>query len=102
MNDYIERNDTYKALFIGEHYLYSWFEIEEKLDTIPSADVVPVKHGKWLWDKDGIDWNIGSWVCSACHNKPETLWEDRKDIDPYKKSGSHYCPNCGAKMRGAE
>ena len=64
----------------------------------PVADVTPIIHGKWLWDEDGMDWNIGSWVCSACHSRPETLWEGTKNINPYRKSGSHYCPNCGAKM----
>ena len=42
MADYFKREDVLHALFNGEHNLYSWFEIEEKLDAIPSADVVEI------------------------------------------------------------
>ncbi len=52
----------------------------------PAADVVPVRHGRWI--KDGED---GPVYCSECGEEHE--WED------YRAS---YCDTCGAKMDGSE
>ena len=60
-------------------------------------DVVEVKRGRWEWDENGMDWNIGAWRCDVCHAKPETWWETDRH-NPMRCAGSHYCPNCGAKM----
>lgn len=50
----------------------------------PVADVAPVMHGRKIEDGD-----IGCfWLCSLCG---ECL--------PY---GANFCPNCGARMDGAE
>lgn len=68
----------------------------------PTIDAVPVVHAYWYWDKDGMDWNIGSWRCSACHARPSTFWGADKNINPRIYSGSTYCPCCGAKMDGKE
>ena len=56
------------------------------------------KRGKWIWDPNGMDWGIGSWVCKNCKARPNTYWQSDPDIKPLRFSGSHYCPNCGAKM----
>ena len=64
---------------------------------VPSANVVEVRHGKWVWDENGLDWGLGAWECSECHRKPETWWEADKG-NPYRCAGSSYCNNCGAKM----
>ena len=57
---------------------------------IPAADVVEVKHGKWIKKTDDVSY----WYeCSECSERPpygrykETLFSD-------------YCPYCGAKMDG--
>ena len=68
-----------------------------RLESIPAADVAPVVHGKWIWDKDGMDWGIGAWRCSICYARPETWWQGDKS-NTLNKSGHCYCPNCGAKM----
>lgn len=68
----------------------------------PTVDAVPVRHAFWYWDKDGMDWNIGAWRCSACHNRPNTMWETEKNPRPRMWSGSAYCSNCGAVMDGKE
>ena len=101
MAEYIRKEDVRAKLFNGEHNLYSWEEIEEKILAIPDADVVEQKTGKWEWDHDGMDWNLGAWVCSNCHCKPETWWEAQLKVHPLRCSGSHYCGNCGAKMTTA-
>lgn len=63
------------------------------------VDTAPVVYAEWVWDKDGMDWGIGSWKCSRCRARPETLWKTERSTSPYRFSGSHFCGNCGAKMR---
>lgn len=50
------------------------------LDSIPAADVTPVRRGRWI-EKDGIQ------ICSECGE--EHGWEDYR---------APYCDTCGAKM----
>lgn len=49
----------------------------------PTVDAVPVRHGKWVDDSNGIE---GAWnYCSVCGEQAIDLYD--------------YCPNCGADMR---
>lgn len=60
----------------------------------------PVKHGYWVLDPDGMDWNIPAWRCSVCACRNDNL-PVMKGVTPktiMRFSGSKYCPNCGAKM----
>lgn len=62
---------------------------------IPSADVVEVKHGEWIYgeSEEGHD----GYRCSECGEF--IPWEyDEYDVDFIKEA--HYCPNCGARMDG--
>jgi hypothetical protein len=95
MAEYIEREAA--CSLMPDDY-YGWRD-KQFLKSVPAADVAPVRHGKWVWDEDGIDWGIGSWRCSECHTRPETWWQGKRST-PYNKSGHYYCPNCGAKMDG--
>ena len=53
---------------------------------IPAADVIPIKHGKWIEEIDPWDrQRIGK--CSECGQK-------YCDFMYF-----HFCPNCGANMR---
>lgn len=49
-----------------------------------AADVVEVKHGKWIHDYNNV------YGCSECL--------ERETMSPKKLK--NYCPNCGAKMDG--
>lgn len=53
----------------------------EFIDLIPAADVVPVRHGKWL---NAHHTSIVQ--CSLCGGTVATLWK------------GYFCQNCGAKM----
>lgn len=59
--------------------------VEEILNTIPPADVRPVKHGKWIVKTDSEGKTYG--ICSCCG---------------YEQYAGHlkYCPECGGKMDG--
>jgi len=95
MTDYIKREDAKHAVWgctrdtgIDE----APFEYAEGLlENVPSADVAPVRHGRW------IELAMkGEFKCSVCGRGsksgntfqliPTVYW--------------NYCPNCGARMDG--
>lgn len=72
----------------------------------PTVDAEPTQHGRWVWNNDAMDLNIGAWVCSECGGRNENIHAAKPGTDkilmsnPYIWGGSNYCPNCGANMRG--
>ena len=74
---------------------YTWFNAV--VDSIPTADVAPVVHGRWI-EKDVTD-DLGAKVitawqsckCSVCEKYLTTPYM-------YFFTGYAYCPNCGAHM----
>ena len=70
----------------------------EYAKNIPAADVIPVRHGRWI-DKQLIKsfkhTNIPVVECSACGI-------DFCDIINNHYFMYKYCPHCGAKMDGGE
>lgn len=71
-------------------------EVREVINSVPSADVVEVRHGKW--SEENPDYLDGDsvYVCSVC-GETWTLIEGTP-LD----NNMHYCPNCGAKMDGGQ
>lgn len=71
-------------------------EIIEQIDSLPSADAQPVRHGRWEWTTSTAVEQHGTWLpylkegltvkCSECGSRFDRPW--------------HYCPNCGARMDG--
>jgi len=56
------------------------------IDQAEPVDAVPVRHGKWVDDSNGIE---GAWnYCSVCGEQAIDLYD--------------YCPNCGARMDGKD
>ena len=101
MAEYIEREKAYEAVLFatcGSGYQY---EATYAIDLIPDADVAPVVHGRWVYNPNGMDWNLGAWQCSVCKCNNNNLPGNDK-YNPYIFQGSNYCPNCGAKMDGEE
>lgn len=94
MAEYIEREALYeKSYWHGEHpnvdnpFPDGVDAIDIKdVDAIPSADVAPVRHGRWGTHSDRPD----SLICSVC----------KCGFDMWKHDPHNYCPNCGAKMDG--
>lgn len=60
------------------------------VEGIPASDVAPVRHGRWALNK-----KYGDYECSECGQG------DVKAMD-FTNLKMRYCPNCGAKMDGAE
>ena len=98
--EYIEReaalafpfaNGRYDHKNADPHFINGCETYKEWLETIPAADVVPVRHGRWIEREDMYyGWNI--WECSAC--REEFCVEDGTPED----NEYNYCPNCGALM----
>ena len=91
MADYIKRDSV---LELAREYYTQGLKEEavpiRAIKNIPSADVHPVVHGKWV-HLGGSDW-----CCSACGNVicTEGSWEH-----PLER-GYSYCKHCGARMGG--
>ena len=65
----------------------------------PSADVAPVRHGKWISLTECANEGV---YCSICKKK---VWKSDYALCSHKsrnKLRSDYCPNCGAKMDGGD
>ena len=96
MAEYIEREALETALnhrlnFLmadnGEydHYTSGFDEAVTRVENFPSADVAPVRHGRWI---DGDPY------CPICR-KDKFIG---LDADVWADWQPDYCPNCGAKM----
>ena len=90
MSDLIKREDAIKAL-----YKYSFFSkdvIEREINAIPSADR---PQGKWIDAEIPLESGdtLPIQVCNLC-----------KTFYPlaYTGGGHRFCPNCGARMKGAD
>lgn len=79
----MNRNADYAA-----DYTDRWLE---ELPVIDSGDLVPVRHGKWIYGND-FHWYTAS--CSVCG------YQRRTDIKATVWNQWKYCPNCGARMIG--
>lgn len=59
-------------------------DCKSTVNTLQSADVAPVVHGRWETNSDRPD----TLICSVC----------KCGFDMWKHDPHNYCPNCGAKM----
>ena len=93
-DDYISRQAAIMAVLFGplgsttiygrtEQGMAAQKETMQAIRMLPSADVQPVRHGRWEYVDYG---GFGNWHCTACRN----ICICNGDYD--------FCPNCGAKM----
>ena len=86
--EYITKSEAIEAacnaveLFPSEYH-----EMENAINSIPAADVAPVRYGRWV----SVPHKLAR-VCSVCNRDEPYKFADI-DADVYD-----YCPNCGAKM----
>ena len=91
MDEYIKREEirrSYEKLarsyMHGEPYIADW-KFDEMIEELPTADVEPVRHGRW---------ENGNPICPVCGgDKFKDL-----DADIWCDWQPAFCPNCGAKM----
>lgn len=91
MAEYIER-EAVLSKFLEYGIGCGAAKVKGVINSIPSADVQPVRHGRW----DSANTRPRTWQfrCSECGNI--AYYPTPK----YFSHGCdyHYCPNCGAKM----
>lgn len=90
MAEYIEREAAEDAA--GEAYLKG-LNPEWAVRDVPTADVVPVMHGKWIRPH----WKNSDYCCNCSECDGEAM---HREYQWNKKGIYPICPNCGAKMDG--
>lgn len=89
MSEYIRKADAIDDLHTQLMYRMGSDDMKRRLDdwvkTLPSADVVPVIHGKW-------ERYMSFGICDKCGY--EYGWK--------ATDARNFCPNCGAKMDGGD
>lgn len=90
MPEYIEREAIKAAVRkrLNNSLIIGW--LISIINEVPTANVAPVVHGEWVVCGDGD--NV-PWMCSHC---------GKTTAHKYKVMYGKYCPNCGARMDGAE
>lgn len=91
VDDYISR----KAALSAQNKSMNLAECRKRLERLPTADVVEVRHGRWI--------DMGDFIsCSLCN--ATRMKEFLCDYDVARRLDVHtnYCPNCGAKMDGGQ
>ena len=98
MTEYIERAaamDAILGLTIADPAVAQYADaVCYHLQNLPAADVVEVRHGRWIEDErtypgPGLKNNL----CSVCG---EIAGSWKEGLEPGRKWA--YCPNCGARM----
>lgn len=86
MAEYIKKEDVLRAYEEVQRRNGPW-RFETLIESVPTADVAEVVHGKW---------ENGNPICPVCGgNKFRDL-----DADIWCDWQPDFCPNCGAKMDG--
>lgn len=83
-----------RGFFSDDDFNAGWNACLDNIKSIPVVDVVPVRYGCWIADKEDVEWGnyLVRYRCSECKERPHF------DKDKYKFILSPYCPNCGVKM----
>ena len=92
MVEYIKREDAINLLWLFADE--SCASVVSDFESLPAADVAPVRHGRWIEDErtypgPGLKNNL----CSVCG---EIAGSWKEGLEPGRKWA--YCPNCGARM----
>lgn len=99
MKTYIERAAVKDeilswAVCINHPELLSKEDTMHCIDNMPAADVVEVRHGRWIEDERTYPGpGLANNLCSVC-GEIAGAWKE--GLAPERKWA--YCPNCGARM----
>ena len=80
----------------------SYFQIKSILFGLKAADVVEMRHGRWVNEnKNPVPWDECNSKCPSHSAYCSECGEWLTASDEYPVTGL-YCPNCGALMDGKE
>lgn len=115
MAEYIEREAAIKSLLndAPEQVGYSREDAADCIRYMDAADVVPVRHGRWILqannERTNYRWNVTA-ECSECCDEKKEIWAGffpnvpdwlARDVALESAKSvklSNYCPSCGCKM----
>lgn len=92
MAEYIEREVTLRTAHIMRPEDKC---LEAAIANIPTADVAPVVHGRWV----SPHWNNSNYCCNCSECGGEAM---HREYQWNSKGIYPICPNCGARMDGEE
>jgi predicted methyltransferase len=79
---------------------FSERDVVDMLESRPTIDAVPVVRGEWIAEQKGAEYC--EFRCSACDGSVgQTDQFDETEVKQFSE-WYKYCPNCGARMDGAE
>lgn len=94
MNNYFSARDILEKAIGTDAY----FQIKSILTSTKAADVVEVRHGRWIDEnKNPIPWDECNSKCPSHSAYCSECGEWLAASDEYPVTGL-YCPNCGARM----
>ena len=93
MTDYIDREKIF-SIWRSMPAPASVTSLAAAISQTPAADVVEVRHGRWL-TTDAYPHHLYCSVCYKTYAK-NAKWVNELDLP------TNYCPNCGALMDGKE
>lgn len=82
-DEYINKKDVVNLGVMMQTHLWTREQTYNAIFCLPSADVAPVRHGRWKMYKTEVA-GRGFFYCTKCRT------------DAY--NATDYCPACGAKM----
>ena len=106
MDEYIERGALREAFDNADADVVEEYEdgdcdwgfgrqnILEVINSVPSADVAPVRHGRWI-EPTRLYYGAKQYECSICYS--DTFWKKHSITEKYP-----CCPNCGCRMDGGD
>lgn len=71
----------YQTMNLDDAYEQGWYDLQNLIEKMPTADVRPNVHGEWV-----LDHPSQLWKCTNCHER------EIRTTD--------FCPWCGADMKG--
>ena len=77
----------------GEGFYRGLDRAQRAILDAPAADVVPVRHGRWICIRKGYE----EYECSVCHGMDSNCSDYYAD---HVVTEQDYCPFCGARMDG--
>ena len=121
MDEYIKRKYAVDAVldvyYDTPNIDLSGEKFESAILKIQSADVVTVRHGRWILEahdeRVNYRWNVTA-ECSECCDEQKEIWagffpnvppsiaRDAALVSAESVKLSNYCPNCGARMDGGD
>lgn len=102
MSDLIRREDAIEAITYSFLNTLTREERIAHIKAIPSADVKPMRHGRWetvfMSEATGYDPTLANYIDAVFCHRCSACKEDARLDEFGEEMLSKYCPNCGTKM----